>query len=287
MSGRRTPGKTEERAAGIDSSGAAEGASGADPRTDTTASDSPGTTATTEGGGQTQGGGAAASGGAAAVGSPPSGLNEEIERRAREIADEARRARQRAYYARRKARERGEAPPAEGNPASSSGQESADFLTAVETVSKKPPRVYHKADLRQTAEEANLIAQSLSLMVNGFGMFVAGESGKMTPSEEENIVLPLTRIISKMQPDTIKALQAISDPAVLALGVISYGSRLVAIRRDQSRGSGRPPTAPIGNPGGGGGVGATSPPLNTTPDNGRVVNITTPTPNAYSGSSLL
>lgn len=93
-------------------------------------------------------------------------------------------------------------------------------------------------------EQINLIAQSVQLVINGLATAFVGPDGEMQAHEEKGIVEPLTRILSKLQPETITAVQMFSDPATLLVFAAMYGSRLMAIYRDQNSRGGRRPGSP-------------------------------------------
>jgi hypothetical protein len=111
------------------------------------------------------------------------------------------------------------------------------------------PRKSYTRKPRVDPQDIQIIAESVKLIVNGIGNYFVGDEGAMSPAEEKQIVEPLTRLIQRMQPDTVKAIQTLSDPVVLVLGGVMYASRLASIRRDQgNRGPRRPspPPAPSG-----------------------------------------
>lgn len=78
-------------------------------------------------------------------------------------------------------------------------------------------------------------AQLFLNVLDSLAYTAVGDQGKMLAGEKEVLEPPLARVVARMDERTALLIQTVSDPLAILIGLGAWGSRLMAIRREQSQ----------------------------------------------------
>lgn len=133
-----------------------------------------------------------------------------------------------------------------------------------ETEEEKKARWRSTSQSRKLAKkEANQTAIIIMALLDGLATMAFGASASMNETERGMLQEPMERILMRLDLTSSEALARWSDPVLLVMGLVAWGSRLM-----RERSASNPPSDNFGTDNDGGGE-----PKAPPPDNGRASEI--------------
>lgn len=132
-------------------------------------------------------------------------------------------------------RKRGRPPGSGGNRTAAEktnvtpGKANEENFEILESESVAKPRA--KRISKAAQQDAGLIAVMLVSLASSAAQGIFGDDAGMTPTEQEMILAPLTRILSRLDSGVMNTVQTFADPATLLFGLGMWAMRVRAMQQ--------------------------------------------------------